>query len=77
MRRLSDPRADQFWDRGRVVSHLMGEHGRHSIVWDYVAVYPGGAVWEASPPAPLYSGNPVVHVIDAARAAMAQALAGN
>jgi hypothetical protein len=28
----------------------MGEHDRHSVVWDYIAVYPPGAVWEDHPP---------------------------
>ena len=26
-----------------------GEHDRHSVVWDYVAVYPFGAVWGRVP----------------------------
>src|SRR5215472_13499843 len=72
--RLSDSRAVQFWDRHRLVSHLMGEHDRHSIVWDYIAIYPAGAVWEESPPPALYHGNPVVRVREAARAAIGQAL---
>jgi len=74
--RLSDSRAAQFWDKHRLVSHSMGEHDRHSVVWDYIAVYPTGTVWEESPPAALYHGNPVVQVTEAARAAIAQALAG-
>jgi hypothetical protein len=74
--RLSDPRATQFWDKHRLISHSMGEHDRHSLVWDYVAVYPTGAVWEESPPPALYHGDPVVQVTEAARAAIAQALAG-
>jgi hypothetical protein len=32
-------------------------------VWDYIAVYPRGAIWEGSPPEPLYNGGPVVRVI--------------
>lgn len=73
--RLSDVRVTQFWDQGRVISHLMGEHDRRSVVWDYIAVYPAGAIWENLPPSSLYHGNPVVQVTDAARAAMTQALA--
>jgi hypothetical protein len=74
--RLSDSRITQFWDKHRLVSHSMGEHDRHSVVWDYIAIYPVGEVWEESPPPALYHGNPVVQVTEAARAALAQALAG-
>ena len=49
---------------------------RRSVVWDYIAVYPRGAAWEASPPEPLYSGGPVVRVIDEARSALSRALNG-
>ena len=50
LRRISDTRAAQFWDKGRLISHSMGEHDRGSVVWDYVAVYPAGPVWEDRPP---------------------------
>ena len=72
--RISNTRAAQFWDKERLISHSMGEHDRHSAVWDYIAVYPRRAVWEASPPEPLYSGGPVVRVIDEARSALSKAL---
>jgi hypothetical protein len=51
----------------------LGEHDRRSVVWDYVAVYPPGSVWEASPPEPLYSGGPVIRVMDEARSALSKA----
>jgi hypothetical protein len=70
MERIADPRVAQFWDKARLISHSMGEHDRRSIVWDYIAVYPPGALWTERPPAPLYSGRPVVEVKDAARAAL-------
>jgi hypothetical protein len=69
--RMSDTRAAQFWDRGRLVSRSMGEHDRRSVVWDYIAVYPSGVVWEDRPPQALYDGGPVVQVTKAARAALA------
>ena len=72
--RIPDPRADQFWDKERLISHSMGEDNRRGIVWDYIAVYPRGAVWRTSPPRPLYSGGPVVRVINEARAALSDAL---
>ena len=72
--RIPDAHAPQFWDKERLVSHSMGEHDRRSIVWDYIVVYPQGAVWKESPPEPLYSGGPVVRVIDEARSALSRAL---
>ena len=55
----------------------MGEHDRGSIIWDYIAVYPVGAVWDQSPPQAVYSGGPVIRVIDETRTALAQALKGD
>ena len=74
LKRVSDTRTAQFWDRGRLISHSMGEHDRRSIVWDHVAVYQAGSVWEDHPPPALYHGGPVVQVTEPARAALAQAL---
>jgi hypothetical protein len=65
---------DLSWDKERLISHSMGEHDRRSIVWDYIAVYPRAAVCGASPPEPLYSGGPVVRLIDEARSALSRAL---
>jgi hypothetical protein len=72
--RISAVHVTQFWDRGRLISHEMGEHDRGTIVWDHIAVYPDGAIWEDHPPKPLYSGGPVVRVADEAHAALTQAL---
>src|SRR5215469_15548265 len=67
--RISDSRAMQFWDRSRVISHQLGEHGRRSVVWDYIAIYPPGALWSDRLPQALYTGRPIVRVFDKARAA--------
>jgi hypothetical protein len=75
--RVSDSRATQFWDKGRLVSHSMGEHDRRSVVWDYIAVYPASAVWADGPPVALYHGGPVVRVIEPARSALEHALPKN
>ena len=61
--RISRTQAAQFWDKERLISHSMGEHDRRSLVWDHIAIYPPGAVWEASPPPPIYSGGPVIRVV--------------
>ena len=74
--RVSNSTAAQFWDKNRLISHSMGERDRGSIVWDYVAVYPPGAMWEERPPKALYDGGPVVRVIDETRAAVVQAFRG-
>ena len=72
--RISHERVTQFWDKDRLVSHSLGEHDRRRIVWDYIAVYPRSAVWEASPPQPLYSGRPVIGAVDEAHSALSKAL---
>lgn len=74
LRRIPDSRAAQFWDKGRLISHSMGEHDRRSIVWDFIAVYGEGAIWNARPPKPIYRGGPVVRVVQPARTALAEAL---
>jgi len=73
--RIVDTRAAQFWDKGRLISRSLGEHDANSIVWDYIAVYPAGAVWQDRPPEAPYHGSPVIKVTEAARAAIAKALA--
>ena len=74
---MSSTRAAQFWDKGRVVSHTMGEHDRGSIIWDYIAVYAAGVVWEDGLPKPLYEGGPVVRVTEETRAGVERALKGD
>lgn len=74
LRRISDTRATQFWDKARLVSRSMGEHDRRSVVWDYIAVYPRGAIWNDHPPEPVYHGGPVVQVIEEVRPALERAL---
>ena len=74
LKRISDSRATQFWDKRRLISHSMGEHNRRSVIWDYIAVYPPGVMWIDRPPQPLYKGGPVVKVEKPARAALFQAV---
>jgi hypothetical protein len=73
MARIADPRVSQYWDKQRLVSHLLGEHGRHSIVWDFIAVYPAGPTWTTQPPPALFADGPVVRAADRARAAISEA----
>jgi len=76
LRRIADSRVAQFWDKGRLISRSMGEHDRRSVVWDFIAVYGPGAVWNAHSPQAIYQGGPIVLVIQPARTALAQALLG-
>ena len=75
LKRIADPRAVQFWDKGRLLSHAMGERDKNSIVWDRINVYARGVVWNASPPQAVWEDGPVVDVIAAARNGIAGALA--
>jgi hypothetical protein len=72
--RIPDLRAAQYWDRQRVLSHLLGEHDRPSVVWDYIAVYAPGTMWQDTPPKPAYSSHPVRYVIADAKDAIQRLL---
>ena len=50
--RIPDARAAQYWDRKRALSHLLGEHNRSTVVWDYIAVYAPGTLWQDALPKP-------------------------
>ena len=76
LKRISDSRAIQFWDKARLVSHRMGERDKHSIVWDHIAVYAQGAAWDESPPEAAYADGPVVKVLEPTRSAITKALGG-
>jgi hypothetical protein len=75
--RISDTRAAQYWDRKRALSHLMGEHNRGTVVWDHIAVYAPGALWQDAPPKPVYSDHPVRDVIAGAKDAIQHLLAAS
>jgi hypothetical protein len=65
--RIPDARAAQYWDGKRALSHLLGEHNRSSVIWDYIAVYAPGELWQDAPPKPTYSDGPVRDVISGAK----------
>jgi hypothetical protein len=73
--RIPDARAAQYWDRKRALSLLLGEHNRSTLVWDYIAVYAPGTLWQDAPPKPTYSGNPVRDVISGAKESIQRLLA--
>jgi len=73
--RIADARAEQYWDRKRALSHLLGERNRSTVVWDHIAVYAPGTLWQDAPPNPIYSDNPVLDVIGGAKESIEQLLA--
>ena len=75
--RIPDLRATQYWDKEHLVSQLLGEGDRSSVVWDYVAVYQPGKVWDNAPPEPVYSSVPVVQAIDGTKEAVQRLLHEN
>jgi hypothetical protein len=65
--RIPDVRAAQYWDGKRALSRLLGERDRSTVVWDYIAVYAPGTLWQDAPPKPIYSDNPVHDAIRGAK----------
>ena len=72
LKRISDARASQYWDKEHLVSKSIGE--TDGVVWDYVAVYPKDKLWDKSPPEPLFSHAPVIRGIDGTRDAIQKLL---
>ena len=68
--RIPDIRVSQYWDRKRLLSHLLGERDRSTVVWDHIAVYAPGTLWQDVPPKPVYSSSPVRDVISGAKDAI-------
>lgn len=84
LRRLSDRRARQFWDPGRVVAGALRkatEAGtlkpncceNDGIMWDLAAVYPPGARWEETLPQPVFLDGAVYKVADQLEASVVKA----
>ncbi len=74
--RIPDVRASQYWDRKRALSHLLGEHDRSTVVWDSIAVYAPGTLWQEAPPKSVYSNGPVRDVINGAKNAVRGLITG-
>ena len=72
---LSDRRARQLWDPGRLVANEIHRALRQrgeavdedGVIWDEVILYPPGARWDGALPPAAYSGSPVVSVLEAVR----------
>ena len=57
------------------MSKSIGEED--GVVWDYVAVYPQGKLWDEGPPEPTYSKAPVINAIEGTREAIQKLLPGS
>jgi hypothetical protein len=69
LHRLSDARATQMWDKQHLVADLVKNSAddldpgcckHNGVLWDIIAVYPPGAQWTDSLPAPELFAGPVV-----------------
>ena len=90
--RLSDPRVEQFWDGGRLLSQRLlalarahperlGPNQREQLakartVWDFIGLFPSSAHWAEEPSFPEFSGAPVVDVMDEVRSRISAADTG-
>ena len=77
LKRVSDTRASQYWDKEHLVSKSLGERDRESMVWDYVAVYQPDKLWDQAPPEPVYSSVPVIRGIGGTREGIQKLLRGD
>jgi hypothetical protein len=73
LNRFADSRVRQFWDKSHALAQVMADASdsqpkpkccnRKGVLWDLIAVYPAGAVWnDRLPPAIVFDG-PVVKVV--------------
>jgi hypothetical protein len=75
--RVSDPRAVQYWDYGRLLSRTMVRdlpadtlpsvaqmNADAPVAWDFVALFRPGVRWLDRFPVPDWAGRPVVDVVD-------------
>lgn len=71
--RLTGSRVRQYWDPGHLVAAALKSAeqagklhpdccNRDGILWDLVAVYAPGVLWEKSLPEPVFLNGPVVDV---------------
>jgi hypothetical protein len=75
---VGDRRVRQYWDRGLRLSEALrrtarthgdrlpggGDLADTRVVWDVVAIFPPGVVWEDEFPLPVDWGFPVIDAID-------------
>jgi hypothetical protein len=85
LRRISDHRARQFWDAGHAIAAALKTAAAKAEMkpaccknrgnfWDMAAVYPPGAHWGESMPAPAFLDGTVFRVADRLEASITEAL---
>ena len=83
MNRISDRRAQQYWDPDHIVAKKLAADRRapqpaedccerSGVLWDLVALYPKGGVWEDRMPVATVFNGPVVDVTPAVESALAR-----
>lgn len=83
LRRLSDLRAQQYWDKDHDLAHRMAQDARppqptqdccirSKTLWDLAAVYPAGAKWTDKMPIAIFFDGPVVDVIEGIEKAISE-----
>jgi hypothetical protein len=71
--RIHESGVEQFWDKNHLVAHEISQElaahpdgpqppccTSNGNLWDFVAVYPKQALWQTSPPKPVFADGPVV-----------------
>ena len=86
--RLSDSRAQQFWDENHLVAKQVAADARapqpvpeccdeSGIPWDVAALYPKGAVWTDRLPSAVFFAGPVVKFESALQTKLVEVLSSD
>ncbi len=72
---IHHPDVAQFWDDNHWVAHAISRElssdrtgprphccGLHANLWDFVALYPKGSMWQAAAPKAVFADGPVAYV---------------
>lgn len=82
LKRVSDARAEQYWDKGHLVAAQVAQQLQHfhgseprccddgGVLWDMAAVYPPGVTWNSA--APKYDDGPIYRIAGTLEHALAQ-----
>ncbi len=81
--RIHNPGVTQFWDHDHLIAHVISSELESDLsapkprcclskgnLWDFAGVYPKGALWQDSPPKPVFGDGPVANVQQALRRAL-------
>jgi hypothetical protein len=73
--RLHNPDVVQFWDHNHLAAQAIARElssdpagpqphccGLHGNLWDFVALYSKGSLWQVKPPKAAFADGPVAHV---------------